>query len=111
MLTRWLGYETVVLDSPLPRDECVRRLREAVENELPAHARVVGRVDDSSLRLRKRLIAARNSFQTCLTATIEDEGGSTRLFCRFGPHGFVVVFMLFWFLAVLGFCAAALTFA
>lgn len=112
MELRFLGYETAILHSPLPQDECLRRLREAIEADGPAKARVIGRVGTTSLRLRKRLAPTmHNSFQIFLTARITSESGSTRLTCHFGPDRLVVGFTAVWFLAVIGFGAAMLTLA
>jgi len=99
-LKRWLGYETKVLVSPLPRTDCAARLRALTQSEwtLFGSSPVIGRVGDSTLKLRKRPPAMmHNSFQTYLRGALTDEGASTRLTCRFGLHSFVAVFMVFWF--------------
>jgi hypothetical protein len=104
ILRRWLGYETDVLISPLPIDECVSRLRAVVTEE-----GVIGEVGENTLRLRKALAeGAYNSFQTYLRATLESERMSTRLICRFGPHPFVAVFMVFWVCLALAIAVAIL---
>ena len=104
-LKAWLGYETDLLISPLPIDECVGRLRAAVIGDGSAafgQEGVIGKVGENSLRVRKGLrMGMHNSFQTYLRATLESEGTSTRLTCHFGLHRFVAVFMLFWFGLVL----------
>jgi hypothetical protein len=101
LLKQWLRYETADLVSPLPPAQCVERLRAALDED---GAPVLGNVGTASLRLRKVLGEnVHNSFQTYLRATLDAAGAGTRLNCRFGPHPFVVAFMLFWFLAVLGF--------
>lgn len=82
---------SIDLVSPLPRSECVRRLRDRVR---PGHA-VAGHVGDSKFRLRK-VIWYRNSFQTHLKGSMVDEQGGTRIHCRFGLHPFVAGFMIFW---------------
>ena len=57
---------------------------------------VIGRVTESSLRLRKR-IAYRNSFQRFLTATMRPESGGTVITGKVAMHPFVRVFMTVWF--------------
>jgi hypothetical protein len=98
-LLRALGYETTRVDlaSPLQREECVRRLSEQVEQGwgFSSARPVIGRVDDSSFRLCKR-IDYRNSFQTLLRGTFVEESRRTVLLCRFGPHPTVRVFMIVW---------------
>jgi hypothetical protein len=79
------------LVSPLPRSECVRRLRERVR---PGNS-VAGHVDESKFRLHK-IIGYRNSFQTHVKGCLEDDPGGTRIHCRFGLHPFVRAFMIFW---------------
>jgi len=91
----WLGYARDELISPRPLEECVARLQEAVGGMFD-NGPVIGRVDERSLRIRKRLQNAKNSFQTFLHATLERNGGATRISCRFGPHPLVLGFMVFW---------------
>jgi hypothetical protein len=97
-LMRWLGYQTDELVSPLSIIECTDRLRSATQSEWTAFGTspVVGKVDETSFRLRKRLKASHNSFQTYLFARLNSEGTSTRLTCKFGMHPFVVIFMIVW---------------
>jgi len=57
---------------------------------------VVGRVTETSLRLRKR-IGYRNSFQSFLAATLRPEAGGTVISGEVAMHPFVRVFMLIWF--------------
>jgi hypothetical protein len=97
-LIRWLGYQTDELVSPLSIIECTDRLRSAAQSEWAVFGTspVVGKVDEKSFRLRKRLKASHNSFQTHLFARLSSEGRSTRLTCRFGMHPFVVIFMIVW---------------
>lgn len=57
---------------------------------------VIGRVTESSLRLRKR-IKYRNSFQSFLTATLRRDNGGTIISGRVAMHPFVRVFMFIWF--------------
>jgi hypothetical protein len=88
--------------SPLPREDCLRRLQEQVDPEGSVLGKklVIGRVRDRSLRLRKR-IKGRNSFQTFLFAGVAAVGSQTRFECRFGMHPAVIAFMAFWFAALL----------
>ena len=90
-----LGYARDELIAPLSPEECVTRLNDKVGGMF-GDSPVVGSVGTRSLRLRKRLHNANNSFQTYLRATLNGEGKATRLSCRFGPHPAVVAFMLFW---------------
>lgn len=88
----------VAVISPLPREECVRRLQEQVDPEGSVFGKrpVIGRVRETSLRLRKR-VKGRNSFQTFLFARVSPAADRTRFDCRFGMHPAVVAFMAFWF--------------
>ena len=92
----------VTVISLLPREDCVRRLQEQVEREGSGLGKrpVIGRVRDTSLRLRKR-VKGRNSFQTFLFAGVSSVAGHTRFECRFGMHPAVIAFMAFWFGALL----------
>ena len=90
--------------SPLPREECVRRLKEKVRlfwggaKDAPR-----GRVSDRGATLRMP-IWYRNSFQTILRLSLSDNpAGGTDLTCRFGINRFVLVFLGFWFAGVAGF--------
>jgi len=111
-LARWLGYEHFELQSPLPLDECGRRLREAIEGDGDRfeHPPVIGHVHPPRFRIRKRLPPrSRNSFQTDLSGSLVETGASTRLACRTAPHPFVVVFMAIWFLMLLDFAISWFT--
>jgi hypothetical protein len=96
-----MASESLDLISPLPRDECVRRLQVATDRwwALFGSRPLVGHVGESFLRVRKR-IGYGNSFQCRLSATLEDEGSRTRLRCRLGMHPSVTLFMAFWFCGV-----------
>ena len=104
-----MAVPRVTLISPLTREECVRRLREQVDPDGTIFGKnpVIGRVRETSLRLRKR-IRGKNSFQTFLTARVIQDGGKTRFDCRFGMHPIVIAFMAFWFGAVLAIGAGAI---
>ncbi len=100
--------ERLELYSPLPPDECAKRLSEAIDSERSAlfsflslfgsHP-VAGHVDVSSLKLRKR-IRHNNSFQSYLTATMRPEGSGTVISGDFAMHPFVWVFLAIWFTGV-----------
>ena len=75
----------VDLLSPLPRGECVRRLRENVGSYwgIGSGHRVIGEVAADNIRLRKR-IYYRNSFQPTLRGRLSDTpDGGTRVACEF----------------------------
>lgn len=101
-----------VLASPLPRDEIVRRLREAVDSSLMIFGKkpVVGGVSSRSFWLSVR-ITYRNSFQTVLFGRMSDDrGGGTRIECRAGMSVFTMVFMTIWF-SFVGLAVVATPFA
>lgn len=83
---------SIDLVSRFPRSECARRLREKVG----WRSSVAGHVGDVKFRLHK-VIGYRNSFQTYMAGNMEDNQGGTLIRCRFGPHPFVIGFMIFWF--------------
>jgi hypothetical protein len=80
------------LVSPFPLEECQHLLRDSLQRS----TEVDGSITGTELRARKR-ISYRNSFQIRLSAELLDEGGATRIICRFGIHPFVIVFLVFWF--------------
>ena len=88
---------TFDLVSPLPPNECVRRLRAATDGmwSLAGSRSVQGSVNEKAIRLRKR-ISYRNSFQCWLSAKLVGENGQTRLHCSFGLHPFVRLFLEIW---------------
>jgi hypothetical protein len=98
-IPRTFGFGTsrVELVSPLPREECVRRLRDLVDGSFTLFGArpLVGRVEEASFNFRKR-IGYRNAFQTVTRGTLEQESGQTRLRCRFGLPPFVTGFLIFW---------------
>jgi hypothetical protein len=97
-----MAFATLDLISPLPRDECVRQLRERTGcGWLPFGPKaVVGRVGRRSLCLRKRIYYA-SSFQSILFASLVDDGRQTRLHCRFGMHPFVMLFIAWFVVAIM----------
>jgi hypothetical protein len=106
--TRTVDSNRIQLFSPLPPAECVSRLAAAMDTERSAlfslaglfgSRPVVGRVTETSLRLRKR-IGYRNSFQSYLAATLRSEAGGTVISGEVAMHPFVRVFMFIWFSGV-----------
>jgi hypothetical protein len=103
---RTVNSNRIQLLSPLTPAECVSRLTAVIDTERLASSSwsgsrpVVGRVTDSSLRLRKR-IRYRNSFQSFLTATMRPEAGGTLISGEVAMHPFVRAFMLIWLSGVL----------
>jgi hypothetical protein len=121
-ILRIAQYPAFDLISPLPRDECVRRLR---ENTNPPGWKVymtgpigppggvkiydssvglnpkplIGYIGESDLRIAQR-IGDNESSQTRLFAEIVDDGGMTRLHCFVGIHPGVAAFWAFWFISV-----------
>jgi hypothetical protein len=90
----------IELVSPLSPDECAARLREATDRGGPlswfGSKPVVGRVSGRFVRLHTR-IGYRNSFQTCLTGTLEPRGEGTVFRGRMGLHPLVTIFLAVWF--------------
>jgi hypothetical protein len=86
--------------SPLPREECLRRLRANVEQErwtwstYPVKAEVVGKVEEARIRLHRPNTG--NSFSKHLFGRLTGDGNQTRLRCRIGLHPFVIAFVVFW---------------
>jgi hypothetical protein len=94
-LMQGLTGAPIELLSPLPEDECRRRLSEAIDRPMTWFGKrpVIGRVDGLVLRASKR-VPYRNSFQTELTAAFTQRDAGTRISCRFAMNQFVVVLML-----------------
>ncbi len=97
--------ETVQLHSRFTPDECAQRLGAAIDSQLSLFGSrpVIGRVNSSTLRLRKR-IGYGNSFQTFLTASMKPHGSGTVIDGEFAMSLFTRVFMSIWFafLAIIG---------
>jgi hypothetical protein len=100
-----MNSDRIQLLTPLTPTECALRLTAAIDAERSAFFSlagllgskpVAGRVTESSLRLRKR-IGYRNSFQSFLTATMQQELGGTVISGEVGMHPFVRVSMFIWF--------------
>lgn len=85
------------LVSPLPLEECCRRLQAAMDSPwvLFGSRPVIGSIAKGRLQASKR-IQGRNSFQTRLTAELTAEGDRTLIRCQFGMHPFVRAFMALW---------------
>jgi hypothetical protein len=95
-----MGFDLI---SPLSRQDCVLRLKSKAD---PAWSdAVTGSVGESSFRLSRR-IAYRNSFQPCVSGTLIDDNGQTRLHCRIGLHPLVRAFCIVWFGVVSIACVA-----
>jgi hypothetical protein len=92
------GSSRIDLVAPLPRDECVRRLRDLTDGiwTIFGSRPLIGRIGETSFSVRMRLKNTKNSFQACLNGVLEQESRQTRLRCRFGLHPTVVAFMIFW---------------
>jgi hypothetical protein len=117
MLFRTRSFELI---SSLSPDECVRRLKAAVDspgwslsvNGIPVLSRepktpVVGSVGEAKFRICGAAIS-RNGFQEWLFGRFSKEGDGTRLQCQYKLHPFGIIFMAFWFGAVLIFGSAPL---
>lgn len=95
---------TIELTSRLTPVECEERLRAAIDcDDLRwrlGSRPVIGRVAHGSVRLRKR-IEYRNSFQTILTARLEQSGDGTLLRGRAGMSAVTFGFMVVWVSAVM----------
>src|SRR5262245_1972166 len=105
-------YPAVDLISPLPRDECVRRLREKTDppgwqiytriyglevkiyDSTVSPRPLAGYISDTDFQIGKRLQGGQS--QARLFGEIIDDDGKTRLHCFVGVHPFVVVFFAFW---------------
>lgn len=97
---RMLGLEShppITFVSRHSKEECVRRLKEVVGGDwaLTTERAVVGPVNESSFRIRKR-IRYRNSFQPNLICELEQRPGDTLLRCYFGFHPVVGILLGVW---------------
>jgi len=104
-----MNSNRIELLTPLTPEECASRLMAVIDTERSAlfsfaalfgTRPVIGRVTDSSLRLRKR-IGYRNSFQSFLTATMRREAEGTVISGEVAMHPFVRIFMIIWFSGVI----------
>ncbi|NEX92366.1 hypothetical protein [Caulobacter sp. 17J65-9] len=89
------------LISPLPRDECVRRLESVVDPSLLLFGSkpLRGGVSAGGFHVSKRTWY-RNDFKTWMSGSFESHGAGTRVRCRFGMHPLTLVFFAIWFGAV-----------
>jgi hypothetical protein len=91
--------------SPFAPADCVSRLRGAIDGGVMVSLfgvgskPVIGKVSESSLRLRRR-IRYGNSFQTFLTATMRPEPGGTVISGACTMHPLVRIFNVVWFAIV-----------
>ena len=92
----------IELYSPVPPDECVSRIRSAMDveptllNPFEGGAKpVIGRIEGPALRLSKRGEGT-GPFH-CLTATLRSEGSGTMITGKFAMRPFVRVLMAIWF--------------
>jgi hypothetical protein len=86
------------LVSPLPLEECRRRLQEQMDGPMTLFGKrpVIGIISGTTLRARKR-VAHRNSFYTRLVVKLRSDGNEMVVSCWFGMHPFVIAFMIVWF--------------
>jgi hypothetical protein len=83
------GFEFL---SPFPLVECQRLLVLGLRRS----NKIEGTISGVRLRARKRIFY-RNSFQIQLSADLIEEGGHTRIVCRFGMRPAVIAFLIIWF--------------
>lgn len=88
---------TFDLVSPLPVQECIRRLRAATDGGLSIAGTkpVLGTVGERSIRLRQRTLY-RHTAQVWLSGDFSEDGGETRLHCRLGMHPYFRTFLKYW---------------
>jgi hypothetical protein len=96
----------IELLSPLPHEECIRRIREEVSWLPVGSGPMVGRVRKDHIVVCKRINGS-NAFQTQLTATFIRKGQETRIYCQFGVRPSVAIFFVVWFTMIGLFAAAA----
>jgi hypothetical protein len=89
--------ETMEFVTPLPAALCIERLRKDVDSPWTflGNAPLIGRVNERTFRVRKR-IPYRNSFQITLSATLTEHAGHTRVHCHLGVHPVARLFMALW---------------
>src|SRR5438270_444802 len=96
-LLRALACETHRFDlaSPRRRDDCVRLLRENIDDEWKIFGSrpVMGRVGDATFSLRKRIFYS-NAFQTNVRGELVEESRQTQLRCLSASYPFVIWFGL-----------------
>src|SRR5277367_2110356 len=96
------GQNRIEVFSPFTPADCASRLREAIDGGVMVSLfgmgskPVIGRVSESSFRLRRR-IRYHNSYQTYLTATMRPELGGTVISGVCAIHPLVRIFNIVWF--------------
>lgn len=98
-----MNQNRINLYSSLPLAECVSRLN--IFLGLRDACPIMGRVSDTSLRVRKR-IAGRNAFQIRLVAEIRPGGAGTIISGSFAMHPFVRLITVVWFIGLFLGCGA-----
>lgn len=95
----------IELRTRLTPAECAARISASIDAEpyalmslasLFGSRPIIGWARDSSFSLRKRL-AYRNSFQSFLTASMQQESGITVISGKVAMHPFIQVFLCIWF--------------
>tara|TARA_R110000868_G_scaffold37022_2_gene130971 strand:- start:1339 stop:1809 length:471 start_codon:yes stop_codon:yes gene_type:complete len=88
------------MQSPLSRDECIKRLRESVGSQQIAESNktVIGTYGENSFEIRKA-ISYRNRFQTVLKASFAETSNGTQLKCRLGISTLASLTLTGWLLA------------
>ena len=106
MIVRILSWKPVEIVTALPREECLRRLRNALGARwsLNFSKPVVGWTDGRKLRMRKRIWYG-NSFQAILAGTMSDDGTGTRIHCKIRVNRLAQIFFSIWLSGVFIFSA------
>lgn len=104
---KYLPYEKYTFETPLSKEEVLRRISENIEKEQTLRLSwdkrekpYEGRINENSFRL-KRIIGYKNSFLPILVAKIESRSGKTVLKVKMRLIHFVLGFMIFWMSGVL----------
>ena len=88
----------IVLRSPLPPVPLATKLRQVLgDSDDRPTAGVTGQGSDQDMTLYVYRPNFQNSFQTGLKATMDADGGGTRIDGRIGPPASATFFMIFWF--------------
>jgi hypothetical protein len=89
---------TITLHSPLAPVALATRLRDVLgDSSARPAAGVTGRGSEQDMRLWVYRPNLQNSFQTGLKATLDAEGGGTRITGTLGPPASAKLFMVVWF--------------
>ena len=101
-----MNSKRIKLRTALTPADCVSRLAEVIDTDgslfasrmdLAGSKPLMGRLDESSLFVRKR-IGYRNSFQSLLKATIRPDAAGPVISGKIMIHPFIQMFMFAWFL-------------